>query len=573
MADDSAAHADELEELARRRFGDNLSEAEKRLLRAAPKAPPGSNTAVCGPNFDDKDAANDPAKADDWGSGRAIRAELIRWLCIDEKASKKVDPRGVWVYAAKIAGKLDLSFATVPFPLRLSRCRLVDGGELENVTIPALYLEGSSTGALNMDRAEVKGSVLLDNGFSAAGEVRLINAKIGGELGCKGASVSNPGGYALVADGVEVGAGVFLDGLSSVGEVRLVGAKIGGELGCIGATFKNPGGDALNVQLADVKGSVFLKEGFSAEGTVDLLGTQVRGSLDCVGGKFRDLVLDEAVVKGAFLWAAVPITHTTQLELTNASVGAIVDNEASWPERGNLFLDGFVYERITVGPTDARARLEWLGRQGDFKPQPYQQLAKVLREMGDDDGAKQILFELEKRARAEDRKKIVHAPLRCFRLGEDAVSDAAVGYGIYPGRAVWWACGLAALGWIVHRRAGRMGAMAPTEKDAYDEFSKGQAPDHYQPFNPLIYSIENCIPLVKLGQDDLWRADPHPQTRVAPVAGGKFRRAVNSALDAVVPNWTVRPVALRWFRWIMIGLGWLLATFFGAALTGFLKSS
>jgi len=57
------------------------------------------------------------------------------------------------------------------------------------------------------------------------------------------------------------------------------------------------------------------------------------------------------------------------------------------------------------------------------------------------------------------------------------------------------------------------------------------------------------------------------------VAGGKFRRAVNSALDAVVPNWTVRPVALRWFRWIMIGLGWLLATFFGAALTGFLKSS
>lgn len=567
MADDSAPRVDDFEALARRRFG-RLSKAERRLVQAAPQG----EKATCGPNSDDKDPANDSAKADGWGSDREVRAELIRWLCVDEKASRKVDPRGVWVYAAKITGKLDLSFATVPFPLRLSRCRLIDGGDLENLTVPALYLEGCSAGPLNLDRAEVKGSVLLDQGFSAVGEVRLWGAKIGGELGCKGASLKNPGGYALVADGAEFGGGVFLDGLSAIGEVRLVGAKIGGELGCTGASFKNPDGDALNAELAEIKGTVFLSEGFSAEGRVRLNLTQVGGALECLGGKFSELTLEAAVVKGAFWWAGVQSARSTQLELTNASVGALVDDEASWPERGNLFLDGFVYERITYGPTDARTRLNWLDRQGEFAPQPYRQLAKVLRERGDDDGARQVLFELEKRSRAEDRRRIVHAPFRWLRFGEDVVSEATVGYGIYPGNAIWYACVLATLGWIVHRRAERMGAMAPADKDAYDEFSKGLTPEHYQPFNPLIYSIENCIPLVKLGQDDLWRADPNPQIRVAPVAGGKFRRRVNSALDWVVPGWAVGPVALRWFRWIMIGLGWLLATFFLAGLTGIIRA-
>jgi hypothetical protein len=30
-------------------------------------------------------------------------------------------------------------------------------------------------------------------------------------------------------------------------------------------------------------------------------------------------------------------------------------------------------------------------------------------------------------------------------------------------------------------------------------------------------------------------------------------------------------VALRWFRWIMIGLSWLLVTFFVGAVTGIIK--
>jgi hypothetical protein len=574
MAHDPAAHADDdLEALARRRFGNSLNEAERRLLRAAPKAPPELSVAVCGPNSQDNDPDNDPAKADDWGIERQIRAELIRWLCLDQEASKRVDPRGVQVYGAMIAGVLDLSFVTVPFPLYFDHC-LMAGSELAYVKIPALVLDSSLIGPFNAIGAEVNGTVLLT--FSTASEVLLVGARMG-EFNCNGAHFKNPGGKALFADGVDVKGNVFLgDGFLAEGEVLLSGAKIGDDLSCDGGTFKNPRGVALFGNGSEVKGSVYLSKGFSAVGEVRLFEAKIGGSLECAGGKFGAFSLNRTEVKNAFFWHDVREASSTQLDLRNATVGVFEDDEASWPERekGGLFLDGFVYERIYKSPTDAETRLRWLDRQQEFTPQPYRQLAKFLREMGDDDGAKQVLFELESRIRAAERKRLVHSRLRwAFHSGEAALYDATVGYGIYPGRAVWYLGGLTALGWIVHRRAQRVGAMAPTDKDAYAEFhaSNGKTPVHFQPFSPLIYSVESCVPLVKLGQDERWQPDPNPTRRVPPVAGGKFGRVVDLVLDFAVRDWALTPVALRWFRWIMIGLGWLLATFFVAGLTGIIK--
>ena len=76
--------------------------------------------------------------------------------------------------------------------------------------------------------------------------------------------------------------------------------------------------------------------------------------------------------------------------------GQIFDEEQSWPKKGNPLLDGFSYARIGAGPTSAKKRLEWLARQPDgFIPQPYRQLAKVLREAGDDAGARKVLIAME----------------------------------------------------------------------------------------------------------------------------------------------------------------------------------
>lgn len=524
-------HITNLEPLLPPKFrGHNLKAAERLLIQKAPIGEWANLTADGQQHA--SDAGADPSNSANWGPDREIRAELIRWLCLGEEISKAVDFSGLRIYAAKIVGKLDLSFGNVPFPLNLRRCRFAPSAgdqhddqhvsaDLSYVTLPGLYLDGSFTEDLKLDGTQIKGDVFLGEGFHSAGQVSLSEANIGGSLSCRSGSFvgrrdprTNESAPVLRANRARVG----------------------------------------NLNLRNV----------SADGDVRLTGIQVAEHLDCTKGKFGSLNLDSAVVKGKFSWTQIKNSQPAILDLTNASVGSITDDEASWPQRGNLFLDGFIYERIVSEAIDAPARLKWLALQAKLAPQPYLQLAKFLRNVGDDDGARQVLFALEKRSRAGDRWP---------KKAEDLFSEATVGYGIYPGRAIWYACALAGLGWIVHRRAYRMGAMKPTEKEACDAFDLGEAPPHYPPFNPLIYSIENCVPLVKLGQDDLWRADPNPQSRAAPKTTGKLRGAVDSALDAIVPDWLVCPVALRWFRWIMIALGWLLATFFGAAISGMIHGS
>ena len=86
-------------------------------------------------------------------------------------------------------------------------------------------------------------------------------------------------------------------------------------------------------------------------------------------------------------------------------MGFVEDEIASWPQKGNLSLDGFTYTRISTDPPDAETRLKWLDRADKFTLQPYRQLAKVLRETGDERGARRVLFEMEDQRRTrQDRK-------------------------------------------------------------------------------------------------------------------------------------------------------------------------
>jgi hypothetical protein len=123
-----------------------------------------------------------------------------------------------------------------------------------------------------------------------------------------------------------------------------------------------------------------------------------------------------------------------------------------------------------------------------------------------------------------------------------------VGYGFYPWRAIIALVLLTALGWGLFRHGYFSGAMAPTDKDAYCHFrTKGWGPNHYQRFTASVYSLENSLPFVNLGQKDHWTPDPNPQ--------GSRRM----------------PVVLRWFRWGQVLLGWLLATLFVAGVTGVVR--
>lgn len=177
-------------------------------------------------------------------------------------------------------------------------CRFDAAPALQSSSIESLSLNGSHLPGLSADWLEVRGSVLMRDGFVATGDVRLGGAKLGGNLECIGATFrterdakGNPG-CALWADGLEARGFVFLHNVKATGAVRLLWAKLGGSLECAGATFRaerdakgNPG-VALAADGLEAKGSVFL-HGVRATGAVRLLGIKLGGKFECAGAKFR----------------------------------------------------------------------------------------------------------------------------------------------------------------------------------------------------------------------------------------------------------------------------------------------
>jgi hypothetical protein len=453
------------------------------------------------------------------------------------------------------------------------------GGKFKNV--PEKERPGSGD-ALNADRANVRSGVFLRAGFTAEGEVSLLRAQIGADLDCSGGVFKNPpqkdvpeSGKALTADRVNVEGGVFLrEDFAAHGEARLLGAHISGNLDCSGGKFKNPpqkelpesSGRALSGDGVDVRGSVFLRQGFTAEGRVLLLGARIGRDLDCRGGPFSVLSAEDARIAHRLVMRDVRNAELSVSDLRNAVVEVLIDDEASWPAAGNLHLDGFVYGRISAGPTDAETRLKWLALQPESTPQPYRQLAKVLREMGDDRGARKVLYEMECRRRAQEDKT-------WYSRLWGRVLWATIGYGLYSRRALGWLVSLTLLGTLLFGLGYLGGSMAPTEREAYACFEKqGWPPRHYQQFNPLVYSLENSVPLLRLGQDSVWAPNPGPREQ-------EYHGAVNFApfkwlgrwSGKYLPAWHTAPWLLRCYRWLQIVSGWMLATLFVAGVTGVVR--
>jgi hypothetical protein len=483
-----------LERLARAKFG-SLSEAEENLVRAVPLG----KIANCAPRAATGKAITSDS-CEEWGPQRQVRAGLIRWLCVDASAKSLIDPLGIQLWGAAVVGWLDLSFAKIAFPLAMIGCRLAEDINVQAAEVPDLNLSNTSVPGVEASGLQVKANVFLRNGFISTGEVRLLGARIGGDLDCRNAcfrSSAPPGipggGFALSADRVEVGNGVFLNGgfraegevrfpgarirgsfscsggsfinpptteargtcalgldgivvggdlslgpeFNAEGEVRLLGAQIGGNLDCNGAKFSNPqradvaeSGRALSADGVIVKECVFFTDSFQVHGDVTLLGAHVEKNFECIGSTFNgQLAMRGAFIGGGLHWLGIKSPDRATLFLDDASATRILDDMKSWPAKGNLDLDGFTYRRITQGPRDPKNRLTWLARQGDFTPQPYRQLAIVLRNEGDDSGARKVLSAMEHtRRKSEDRswnKRLWSWALRW-----------TIGYGYYPERAL-----------------------------------------------------------------------------------------------------------------------------------------
>jgi len=499
--------ADALEKLAREEFG-QLSGAERTFVRGAASR----NLEWVGPNDNPEDPANDPAKTEKWSPDRNIRAGLFAWLVADPEVAPFLHPSGPGIAGAKIVGKLDLTYAEVSRPLTLIRCAIPDGIDFSNASLAGIELRSSVTGPIAGDFAHVKGDLALH--FGHYGALSLFRASIGGDLDCGGADFTGSG----VAD-------------------------------TISAQESSIGGDASFVQ------------NFTTDGTLYFRLARIGRSLSFnharfVGNGETGLDAQRAMVAGPLYWVDIAHTPHTKLDLENAGIGSLFDDRASWPAAGNLNLDGFTYSEFGGdSPSDSEDRLEWLALQTPgYRPQPYAQLAKALKNSGRTEGETEVLI--------AQRIALRHSGHLSFAARVwNLLLQATIGYGYRPMRALWWIAGFVVLGALLFGWGYRIGVMTPTEPDAYEIFARdGRPPVHYPHFNAFVYSLENFLPVVDLHLGNQW----HPNVRervVEDSATGEWGTA--SAMTA--------GKLLRWYLWFHILAGWVLTPLLFAGLSGLIR--
>jgi hypothetical protein len=101
-------------------------------------------------------AENNLRQAEPWDESRTVHAQVIRWVCINRQAIRQVDPKGIRIDGARIAGQLDLEGVTIPFPLFVTHCIIPDGVVLESAKTRSMILTGRA-----LSRADHAGKVAL----------------------------------------------------------------------------------------------------------------------------------------------------------------------------------------------------------------------------------------------------------------------------------------------------------------------------------------------------------------------------------------------------------------------------
>jgi hypothetical protein len=523
--------AQRLQALATEQFS-TLTPAEEHLLTQAANGKEAHYESL-------NEAENDPRQADTWGPERTVYADVLRWLCVDRDAIRHVDPKGLSIHGARIEGPLDLSIVTIPFPLFLVRCALQESMNLEFAEVRLLGIIGSTT------------QVIRGEGMVVHGDLRLR------------------------------------DGFDSRGGVNLFGATITNDLDCTGGRFHNAGGIALNVSAAKIDGSVILRDKFHAEGLVAFSAAHIQQHLDCQGASFggdtqNGLIGESMVVGRAFDWREVTTNAATILNLAGAQVGQLADHKDSWPGLAHLDLDGFIYGTIVYGPVDAPTRIGWLARQAPvpllpleqpeqsprpFRPQPYQQLAKVLREHGQEADAKQVLI-----AKEQERRK--HGGLRWDARCWNRFLGFTIAYGYQPERLLLGALFFVLLGWVLFAGGYRSGQIFPAHAEAYTLATTGNVPAFYPTFIPWLYSLDTLLPIINFGQKDYWRPlDPDTTWPVSQLSSFTPSSEAGSCpfFQAVISTGVTSGGFLRVYHWVHIGVGWLLVTLGVAGVTGLVR--
>ena len=459
------------------------------------------------------------------------------------------------------------------------------GGNLE---ISGSSIDNSGN-AITLDQATIHGNLLLKslkdsdtlNLFRSSGSIHLNGTSIEGDVVCTGALIQldpeNTQDCALYLDRARIGGSLDLSqDFQANRTIRAVDAVVGNFAAFRGVRLTGLQA-GLNLNRAHIGGSAFLDSGFEVSGDTNLSNARVTTDLNFNGARVGRIICEGCTINGDLVWTNVEDAQSSRrsLNLSGASIRAFMDDEKSWPEEGSLTADGLTYQSIEmfatqeVGkmsstslppslPFNVNKRIEWLRLQSlenQLKPQPWAHLANCVREMGHDVGARHVMFVYDC-LKANSMASQTRFLYRWFVIWSAALREKPVRilkpvfFCLLVGSMLFW-------------HAGRMRAIAPTSSAAYQAWTQehlaGQA---YPRFNGMVYTIENSLPIFKLGQSDNWAPDPHykPQNWFPS----------HPWLDWTA--WFSSYEFLSIFRIILNVLGWGFGIVLGLALTARLKT-
>ncbi|MFE0179073.1 membrane-associated oxidoreductase [Streptomyces sp. NPDC059002] len=445
-----------------------------------------------------------------WGPERTVRAEVLRALLLDgprhEGETAKLRVAGV-----RVTGRLDLTHVDVAAPIRLWSCFFEEeldlyGAQLRQLNLGWSVLPGLRAIALRVDRS------LRMTGCRVRGPVRLGGARISGavffdsaELGEEGVELAEP---VLALNRTTIDDDLQAEGLTAHGLVRLAGAVVAGGITFDDAVLSNPGGTALHASNLSA-GTDLHAMRLRAYGRVNMPGARIPGQLNLEAARLTNpggtALRASGLVGGAlYLDEAEPIEGTVTLRGCHLEFLHIAPE--TWPDK--VRLDGLTYARF--GPhAPAERWLPILERDTDgYVPYAYEQLAAAYRRIGDDAAARTVQLAKQRRHRAT---------LPSYARAWGYLQDVTVGYGFRPTWAAGWLLSLVLVGSVTFALR-RPAALKP-----------GEAPD----FNAPFYTLDLLLPIVDFGQDKAYAAQ------------GVY----------------------QWFGYVLVVLGWTLATTIAAGVT------
>lgn len=484
---------------------------------------------------------DDPHGGHPWGPERSVRARIVAWLLLDGPPALQGRVASLKLTGVLITDVLDLAGGTVVPYVELKGCRFEKEILFPEARFTTVRLVNCSVPRLEAARVHTEGDLHLPRCRFHNG-VRLTDAHIGTDLLLNQAVVyRDRRGRSLTGDGMTVGQDLQAEMLESHGELSLRGATVGVSLSLRGSKLNNPYSRlALNAPQLTVNRTLYMTPAglgnpLLTGGTTPARGTLVqrfecRGGIRLDDGRFGDAVDFE---RARFTFEddqelSLLRVQTPELRflgeppergkviLSGARIVNLVDRADSWPGPGNLHMGGFSYENLVPqGAFPLTRRLEWvMAATAEYSPEPYERLATVLRDSGEDEDAREVLL-------AKQRRRRETLPFAAKLWGY--AQDWTVAYGYRPGRAALWMAVL----WAATSIAFSHASHPPVDSD------------RHPPWNAALFALDLLLPVIDLGQVGVWQ-----------LRGG----------------W-------QWLAAVVILLGWILATTVAAGATRLLRRS